>query len=83
MDQAELDRRENQKALVRDAMRQVMAEREPVELTMRQVFKEAINEWMSDRFKEFGKWSVKSIGVAALGLLAYYVFVSKGWTPPR
>ena len=83
MNQSELDQRENQKSIVRDAVRQVLAEREPVEITMRQVFKEAINEWMSERFKEFGKWSVKSIGVAALGVLAYFVFVIKGWTPPH
>lgn len=83
LDQAEIDRRENQRSIVRDAVRQVLAEREPVEVTMRQVFKEAINEWMSERFKEFGKFSVKSIGVAALGALAYFVFVSKGWTPPH
>ena len=83
MNQEELNERENQRALVRDAVRQVLAEQVPVEVTMRQVFQDAINEWMNQKFREFGKWSFKSIGVAALGALAYFVFVSKGWTPPH
>lgn len=83
IDSDELRDRENQRAIVRDAVRQVLAEQEPLEGTMREVFREAINEWINDKFREFGKWSIKGLAALAFGLLIYLVLVQHGWTPPH
>lgn len=37
------------------------------------VLKEALKEWLDDKYAEVGKWAVRSIAVAALGALAYFV----------
>lgn len=39
--------------------------------------KEALKEWMDEKYSEFGKWSVHTILAAALAALAYYL-VSHG-----
>lgn len=41
--------------------------------------KEALKEWLDDRFATFGKWSLGSIAAAALGLLAYLLLSMNGW----
>lgn len=46
---------------------------------LKRLVKEAIHEWMNDRFAEFGKWSVYGIAVAALGYLAVAVLAGNGW----
>ncbi len=50
---------------------------------MREVFREAINEWINDKFREFGKWSIKGLAALAFGVLIYFVLVQHGWTPPH
>lgn len=36
--------------------------------------KEAIREWLDEKYAAFGKWSIRAIGVTALaGLLYFYV----------
>lgn len=82
MDQYELEERENQRALVRDAVRQVLSEQVPADEAMKKVVLEAIQEWMSDRIREFGWLSLKTLGYVAFGVLVYFAMVTKGWTPP-
>lgn len=82
MDQFEIEQRENHRALVRDAVRQVLAEQAPSDEALRKVVMEAIQLWMSDRIKEFGWLSLKTLGYVAFGVLMYLVMVTKGWTPP-
>ena len=38
---------------------------------MKRVMKDAIKEWMDERFATFGKWTATGIAIAALGALAY------------
>jgi len=83
MEELEREQRENYRALVRDAVRQVLSEQEPLESSMREVFREAINEWINDKFKEFGKWSLKGLAALAFGVLIYFALVQHGWTPPH
>lgn len=45
---------------------------------MKAVFKEALKEWMDDKFTDFGKWSAASVAVAALGALIYFIFWVEG-----
>ena len=82
MDQYELEERENQRALVRDAVRQVLSEQVPADEAMKKVVLEAIQEWMSERIREFGWLSLKTLGYVAFGVLVYVAMVTKGWTPP-
>lgn len=82
MDQYEIEQRENQRALVRDAVRQVLAEQAPSDDALRKVVLEAIQEWMSQRIREFGWLSLKTLGYLAFGVLVYLAMMTKGWTPP-
>lgn len=43
------------------------------------VFKEAIKEWMDDKFLMFGKWSAGAIGIAAFSALMYFIYYFEGW----
>lgn len=46
---------------------------------MKQVVKQAIKEWLDEKFAQFGKWSMASL--AALGISALVLFILKmqGW----
>lgn len=67
---------------MRDAVRQVLAEQPAQEYVMKKVVLEAIKEWMSERVREFGWLSLKTLGYLAFGVLIYFALVTKGWTPP-
>lgn len=38
------------------------------------IVKEALKEWLDEKFLAFGKWSLAAIGAAALAALAYFIF---------
>ncbi len=41
--------------------------------------KEALKEWLDEKFAELGKWSVRTITVMALGALTYFILQVNGW----
>lgn len=43
------------------------------------VVKEALKEWLDEKFLTFGKWSLTGIAAAGLALLAYFLVWSGGW----
>jgi hypothetical protein len=43
------------------------------------VIKEALKEWMDEKFAAFGRWSIIGIGAAALFALMYFILAVKGW----
>lgn len=45
---------------------------------MKEVFKQALKEWMDEKFKIFGYWSAMTIGAAALCALVYFIFWVEG-----
>lgn len=49
---------------------------------MKEAVKEALREWLDDKFAEVGKWSIRSAVALALAALVYWVLTTKGWTPP-
>lgn len=49
------------------------------EADTKEALKEALKEWMDEKFAAFGKWSLGAISVAALGLLAYLLLTINGW----
>ena len=46
----------------------------------KEAIKEALSEWLDDKFSEFGKWSLKGLFAMALVALVYLWAVSQGWT---
>jgi hypothetical protein len=41
--------------------------------------KEALKEWLDEKFATFGKWTFHAVGVAALGALTYFILTMNGW----
>ena len=46
---------------------------------VKDVMKEAITEWMDDKFKQFGKWTLTGFAVAAVAALTYFILRMNGW----
>lgn len=40
---------------------------------IKDAMKEAVNEWLDDKFKQVGKWTVRGISAAALAALVYFI----------
>jgi hypothetical protein len=53
------------------------------EETMKQAVKEAIKEWLDDKFVTFGKWSAMSIGAMGIAALLWLILRSQGWQAPH
>lgn len=45
----------------------------------KELVKEALKEWLDDKFLAFGKWSAAAIGAAAFTALMYFIFWFDGW----
>jgi hypothetical protein len=43
------------------------------------ILKEALKEWLDERFTQFGKWSAGAISALALGALTYFILFMAGW----
>ena len=41
--------------------------------------KEALKEWLDEKFAMFGKWSMASIAAAGLAALAWLILTANGW----
>ena len=46
---------------------------------IKQAFKEALKEWLDERAGDLGWLSLKTIGVAILGALFYWILTMEGW----
>lgn len=46
---------------------------------IKQVLKDALKEWLDEKFAELGKWSFRTISVIALGALTYFILQVNGW----
>lgn len=46
---------------------------------VKQATKEAIKEWMDEKFAQLGVWSMRTILIAALGALTYFILGANGW----
>jgi hypothetical protein len=47
--------------------------------TAKQALKEALKEWMDEKFATFGKWSFSALATALVGALVYFLLLSNGW----
>lgn len=46
---------------------------------MKEIVKEAIKEWMDERFSAFGKWTIATAGVVLFGWAIYGLLLLNGW----
>ena len=45
----------------------------------KEIVKEAINEWLEDKFTQVGRWTVAGLMAAVVALIGYLVLWSNGW----
>lgn len=46
----------------------------------KEALKDALKEWLDEKFSELGKWSARTILVMALGALTYFILNMNGWS---
>jgi hypothetical protein len=45
----------------------------------KEIVKEAIHEWLEDKYSAFGKWTLHGILASALGAVVYYLAMHGGF----
>lgn len=53
--------------------------RERIEIT-KIALREVIKEWLDERTRAVGRWSIRGIGLAAFAALVYFILTHSGWT---
>lgn len=66
---------EDQKALIKETEVQLHLNTEE----RKEIVKEAIREWMEEKYKEIGKWTVRAFFVGLFGALVYFMLIVNGW----
>lgn len=46
---------------------------------MKDAVKEALKEWLDEKFTTLGKWSLSSLAALALAALVYFILAMNGW----
>lgn len=46
---------------------------------VKEALKEALKEWLNEKLAELGLWSFRTIAVAGLGALVYFILSMNGW----
>lgn len=49
---------------------------------VKRLLKEAIREWLDEKYLEFGKWSARAIAAAFLVAVIYFILQMNGWRLP-
>ena len=52
----------------------------PKEQEDKEVLKQALKEWMDEKFAAFGRWSASTIAILALTALVYFILQTSGWS---
>jgi hypothetical protein len=45
----------------------------------KRIIKEALKEWLDEKFAAFGKWSFFSLAAAGLAALVFFILWVNGW----
>lgn len=48
----------------------------------KQAHKEMINEWLNEKFSQFGKWSAAALGAMFAAAVLYFTLWAHGWKHP-
>jgi tryptophan synthase beta subunit len=51
--------------------------------TMKDAVKEALKEWLDDKFSTFGKWAAVTLAALGLAAFVYFVLWAHGWKAPQ
>ncbi len=70
------------KALDTTAVQLGMTDRYERKAIIKEALAEAAKEWLDDRYRQVGKWSVRGISAAAFAALVYFVLTHTGWVKP-
>jgi hypothetical protein len=71
-------------ALTKEQVKDIVREYAQSERSeIKSAFKEAIKEWLAERYATFGKWTLRSLFATLIAWLAYFYLVSHGWSPPK
>lgn len=46
----------------------------------KQIIKEALKEWLDEKFLAFGRWSAISFAALALYAVIYFILKTNGWS---
>lgn len=46
---------------------------------IKRAFKEAMKEWLDEKYATVGKWTLRSLVAAGLTALLYFILVMNGW----
>lgn len=75
-DSDKLSRTEITKAALRAVLKETNGE-------VKSLLKEALKEWLDEKYAAAGRWTVNGLLVAVIGLVAYLILWKAGWTPPN
>ena len=45
----------------------------------KEILKEALKEWMDEKFAQFGRWTFYGLLVGGFGGLVYLLLIAEGW----
>lgn len=48
----------------------------------KRVLKEALKEWLDEKYSTFGRWAFWSLAAAGLFALCYFILTTNGWKAP-
>lgn len=48
----------------------------------KEIVKQAIKEWMNDRYADLGRWAFKTVAVAAITMFLFKYAEWRGWKLP-
>lgn len=62
-----------------ESVTEATGRQERIEIT-KIALKEAIREWLDERLREVGRWSLRGIFAAAFAALVYFILTHTGWS---
>lgn len=73
-----MERSENERSyLLKEAIREALDDPERTTL-LKSLFKEALTEWLDDKWATFGKWTFRGLGAAVFTIVLYLLGKAKG-----
>lgn len=47
---------------------------------LKRIMREALREWLDEQTMKFGRWTLRWIVLASIGMILYFVLIAQGWT---
>jgi hypothetical protein len=69
--------RQERSGLLKDALRQVLDDPQQ-HAALKEIFKDALTEWLDSKWADVGKWSVRGISAMAVAGIIYLFARAKG-----